>query len=300
MLLDTLYEGAADPWGLAISSDSRTLWISISGTHQVYKVDLYNLHQLLNGNIPPGRGLAIPPSHFVQNPAITNPIPISGLRLRRMDHKRALLKNNLGALYSAGLLTKIKLAGQGPRGIAISPDGTRVAVGAYFAGQIYLINTSTNQAVQTIALGNQPAEDSVRRGERTFHDASTTTQKWLSCATCHPEGRADGLDWDMPNDGIGTPKNTKSMYKVFETPPAMWRGVRNDAATGINAGFKFIKFKTPTQQELDDVAAYIKSIKEETSPYCNADGSMTADALAGKALFESSGTHVLLATTVPI
>ena len=56
VLLDTLYEGAADPWGLAISSDSNTLWVSISGTHQVYKVDLYNLHQLLNGNIPGGGG----------------------------------------------------------------------------------------------------------------------------------------------------------------------------------------------------------------------------------------------------
>ncbi|HEX3048789.1 MAG TPA: cellulose binding domain-containing protein, partial [Bacillota bacterium] len=85
--------------------------------------------------------------------------------------------------------------------------------------------------------------------------------------------------------------NTKSMYKIFETPPVMWRGVRADAPTGINAGFKFIKFRTPTQQELDDVANYIKSIKEENSPYCNPDGSMTADAAAGKALFESTATQ---------
>ena len=115
----------------------------------------------------------------------------------------------------------------------MSSDGTRVAVGAFFAGQVYLINTSTNAITQTISLGTQPAEDSVRRGERTFYDASTTTQKWLSCATCHPEGRADGFNWDMPNDGVGNTKNTKSMYKAFEISPAMWRGVRADAATGI-------------------------------------------------------------------
>ena len=290
VLLDTLYEGAADPWGLAISSDSRTLWVSISGTHQVYKVDLYNLHQLLNGS-GPARPQGDPTLTFRSKSGYNKPYSDIWFAIKMDRSKQALLKNNLGALYSAGLLTKIKLAGQGPRGIAISPDGTRVAVGAYFAGQIYLINTATNQTVQTIALGSQPAEDSVRRGERTFHDASTTTQKWLSCVTCHPEGRADGLNWDMPNDGIGTPKNTKSMYKVFDTPPAMWRGIREDATAGIIAGFKFIKFKTPTQQELNDVAAYIQSIEEETSPYCNADGSMTADALAGKALFESSGTQ---------
>ena len=51
----------------------------------------------------------------------------------------------------------------------------------------------------------------------------------------------------------GNTKNTKTMYKAFEISPAMWRGIRADAATGVNAGFKFIKFRTPTQQELDDV-----------------------------------------------
>jgi len=30
-LLDTISDGAADPWGLAISSDSNTLWVSVSG-----------------------------------------------------------------------------------------------------------------------------------------------------------------------------------------------------------------------------------------------------------------------------
>jgi cytochrome c peroxidase len=288
VLLDTLYEGAADPWGLAISSDSKTLWASISGTHQVFKIDAYNLHQLLTGNIP---GSGNPTLTYRSKAAFSKPYSDIWFAIKADSSKRALLKNNLGALWSAGLLTKIKLPGQGPRGISMSSDGTRVAVGAYFAGQVYTINTSTNAIAQTISLGTPPAEDSVRRGERTFFDGSTTTQKWLSCGTCHPEGRADGFDWDMPNDGVGNSKNTKSMYKVFETPPAMWRGVRADAATGVNAGFKFIKFRTPTQQELDDVGAYIQSFTEEVSPYRNTDGTMTADALAGKTIFQSSGAQ---------
>ena len=205
--------------------------------------------------------------------------------------KRTLLVNDLGALWSAGLLTKIKMPGQGPRGLSITPDGGNVAVGAYYAGQVYMIDTAANAVTKTISLGTQPAEDAVRRGDRTYHDASTTLQKWLSCATCHPEARADGLDWDMPNDGIGNTKNTKSHLYAFETPPSMWRGIRADAATGIIAGFKYIKFKNPTQQELDDVSAYIKSLTEEVSPYRNTGGSMTADAIAGKAIFESSATQ---------
>lgn len=438
VLLDTSMEGAADPWGVTVSPDNNTLWVSIAGNHQVYKVDLYNLHQLLQGNIPgigsyytsfdstaqyrllskrsskaidvPGSSTTngtqliqytysggnnqkwkivdagggyykiqnIATSKFIDNqgsaaekapvaqwdsstsdnqkwsianlgggyykfinkasgkaldtlelpgnnaglvqvtsnatdgqqwqivkigdnaiPTLVNraksdyakPYSDIWFAIKADPNKKSQLKNDFGALWSAGLLKKIKLPGQGPRGISISADGTKVAVGAYFAGAVYMINTATNTVTQTIPLGTNPAEDSVRRGERIFHDASTTTQEWLSCATCHPEGRADGLNWDMPNDGVGNPKNTKSMYKVFDTPPAMWRGIRADATTGVRSGFKFIKFREPSQQEVDDVSAYIKSFTEEVSPYRNSNGTMTADATAGKALFESSQTQ---------
>ena len=50
-LLDRMTEEAADPWGLTISPDSKTMWVSVSGTHQVLKIDLNRLHELLNGNI---------------------------------------------------------------------------------------------------------------------------------------------------------------------------------------------------------------------------------------------------------
>ena len=37
---------------------------------------------------------------------------------------------------------------------------------------------------------------SVRRGEILFHDASDCFERWQSCASCHPDARADGLNWD--------------------------------------------------------------------------------------------------------
>jgi len=211
-------------------------------------------------------------------------------KIKADPSQKDMLKYDLGALWGAGILKKIELPGQGPRGISISPDGKTIATAAYFAGEVYLINAAQDKIQSVIKLGNQPAENQVRRGERIFHDASTTTQKWLSCVSCHPEGRADGLNWDMPNDGIGNTKNTKSLLNVFDTPPAMWRGVRDDAHVGIVAGFRFIKFREPTQGEIDDVTAYVKSLSSEPNPYLNEDGTMTADAVAGKAIFESSET----------
>lgn len=438
-LLDRKMEGAADPWGLAISPDSKTMWVSVSGTHQVLKIDLNGLHQLLNGNLSgadssqfdqnsyykivnkkstkvidvPG-GNTANNTQLVQwddlgnnnqqfkfvagsdgyysiinkgtNKALDNAgatgensavvewdisssdnqkwkiidagdgyyklqvkssqkyldvqdasensnagivtnssstslsqqwkisksgtagsssnysllfrsksgfdKPYSDIWLQIKDDPSNIdkLKYDLGALWGADLIKEINLPGQGPRGISLSPDGKGVAVGAYFAGEIYFIDAAGNTLKGTARLGVQPEESQVRRGERIFYDGSTTTQKWLSCASCHPDGRADGLNWDMPNDGIGNTKNTKSMLDVFDTPPAMWRGIREDAHAGVKAGFKFIKFKEPTQQELDDVEAYIKSLASEPDPYSDSNGTMTQDAAAGKAIFESSET----------
>lgn len=442
-ILDRIMEGAADPWGLAISADSKTMWVSVSGTHQVLRIDLNKLHQLLVGNMTggssepvtqfnpnsyykfinrnSGKALDVPGGNAANNTQLVqwedngnnnqqyriiansdgyytivnkgtnkaldnagatgdnSPVvewdqsysdnqkwklidtgdgyyklqikssqkymdvkdssasdnagivtnssstglsqqwkimsggnsgtpnsnysllfrsksgydkPYSDIwfQIKADPTKKDMLKYDLGALWGAGILKEINLPGQGPRGISISPDGKEIAVGAYFAGEVYFIDTTANTLHSTVKLGTQPAEDQARRGERIFYDASTTTQKWLSCASCHPDGRADGLDWDMPNDGVGNTKNTKSMLNIFDTPPAMWRGVRSDADVGIKAGFRFIKFKEPTQQELDDVTAYIRSLASEPNPYADKDGTMTADAAAGKAIFESSET----------
>ncbi len=49
MLLDTVTEGAADPWGIALSPDGGTAWISIAGAHQIARIELGRLHELLAG-----------------------------------------------------------------------------------------------------------------------------------------------------------------------------------------------------------------------------------------------------------
>ena len=49
LLLDHPFEGAADPWGVVATPDGSTLWITISGVHQLARIDLPRLHEFLAG-----------------------------------------------------------------------------------------------------------------------------------------------------------------------------------------------------------------------------------------------------------
>jgi len=200
---------------------------------------------------------------------------------------RNRLAYDLGALWGAGVMEVIRIPGQGLRSMALSPDGQTLAIAAYYTGAVFLVDTLNGAGKGQISLGPQPVEHAARRGERLFHDGTLSQQGWLSCATCHPGGRSDGLNWDLPNDGIGNPKNTKSMLLSIETPPAMAHGVRADAPTAIAAGFRFIHFTQPSAQTLADVEAYVAAMEPEPSPYRTTEGRLTTAAEQGRVLFHS-------------
>ena len=250
-LLDQSVDGAGTPWGVAVDGSGRTLWIALPGVHELARLDLAGLRALL-----------------VENPEL-----VDGL------------KYDLTSLYRSGLLQRVPLEANGPRGIALSPDETQIAVAAYFSGELLLTDPSGVVAFR-IPLGAQPVADSIRRGESLFCNASNSYQRWVSCVTCHPGGRTDGMNWDLLNDGFGNPKNVKSMLHATHTEPAMWTGVRANAMVGIEAGFKYIEFQARPEQDYEDIYNYLASLEPEPSPHL-ADGWLTPDAVQGKAIFES-------------
>jgi DNA-binding beta-propeller fold protein YncE/cytochrome c1 len=276
LLLDRLSEGAADPWGVVLSKDGKTLWVTLSGVHQVARVDLEGLHLLLEGkDLPPPK-----------DP--TRPRAISDIwnEVKKDPKKRELLVNDLAALYGAGLLDRTPIEGKGPRGVDLSPDGKTLASAVYFSGAVALTDADTGKTVKMIAIGASPAPDQLRRGEQIFHDAVYCFQHWLSCASCHPnQARADGLNWDLLNDGLGNPKNGKSLIWSHKTPPTMSLGVRASMEVATVAGFRYIQFHEPQPDEIEAVQAWLRSIEPEPSPHLE-KGQLSAAAKRGKAIFE--------------
>jgi len=273
VLLDTIHEGAADPWGIALASDGKTAWVSIAGVQQIAKIELARLHELLagRGDI---RSLGLYGASVWQS-------------IKDNPSKRGELTNRLSALYAAGLLSRVSLPAQCPRGIALSPDGNQLAVASYYSGEVLLLDPGSCRVTKTISLGSQPGPDAVRQGEFVFHDARHCFQHWLSCSTCHPDGRADGMNWDLVNDGIGNPKNARSLLLSSRTPPLMSLGIRENMEEAVEKGFQFVQFREIDPDDLDAVRAYVAALEPEESPWLVV-GRLSKKALKGQDIFEDA------------
>jgi len=277
VLLDLVTEGAADPWGIALSADASTAWISIAGTHQIARIELARLHDFMAGR---GDIKSLGLSDSYSSPAAI------WQQIKEDPGKRDQLSYHLSALYAADLLSRIRIPAQCPRGIALSPDGKCLAVASYYTGEVLLLDPDRCGVMKTIDLGPQPKPDEVRHGEFVFHNGHHSFQHWLSCATCHPDGRADAMNWDLLNDGIGNPKNAKSLLWSHKTPPAMALGVRASMEVAALKGFQFIQFREVEEGDLKAVQAFLRAMQPEHSPHL-VNGRLSEKALRGKALFES-------------
>jgi mono/diheme cytochrome c family protein len=98
----------------------------------------------------------------------------------------------------------------------------------------------------------------------------------------------DGLNWDLLNDGIGNPKNNKSLLLTHKTPPAMSTGVRGSAEAAVRAGIRHILFTEQPPEVAEAMDAWLKSLQPVPSPQL-VKGKPSPAAKRGEKLFRSRG-----------
>ncbi|MDP6637065.1 MAG: beta-propeller fold lactonase family protein [Phycisphaerae bacterium] len=258
VLLDNVNSGAANPHGLAISKDAKRLFVGHRGVHKISVIDLNRLRYLIR---------------------------TAGAEKLKTAHV------NLAMLWRDGrIIKRTPAGGLGPTGMTICPSDQSIYLANYYSDSIAVLDGVTGKLRKTISLGGREKMDIVRRGEFLFHDASQCFQNWLSCASCHPRTRVDGVNWDLLNDGVTNPKNAKSLVGSWRTPPAMALGVRASMEVAVEKGFRFIEFVQPSDDVLKAVRAYLRDVKHIPSPYHRKpDGSLDASAARGKKLFAKAG-----------
>lgn len=194
---------------------------------------------------------------------------------------KAVIDYDLTFLY--GLRERIKLDGNGPRSMVM--NGDKLYIPTYFTDILNVVDLKDN-SVTSFAWNPDREETKENKGERYFNDASHCFQNWQSCNGCHPgDARTDGMNWDLMNDGVGNPKNCKSLLFSHTTAPCMISGIREHAELAVRAGFRFIQFFDVTEEDADCVDAYLKSLKPVPSPLL-VNGELSEKAKEGQKIFE--------------
>jgi hypothetical protein len=70
----------------------------------------------------------------------------------------------------------------------------------------------------------------------------------------------DALDWDLLNDGVGNPKNNRSLLLSHRAPPAMSMNIRETADSAIRAGLEHVLFTVQPDSVAVAMGEYLKAL----------------------------------------
>jgi len=241
--LDHFTFAAANPWGIACSEDGKWLVVSHAGTMDVSVIDRLAMHENFENSLAPYPAMGATP-----------------------DHAEDLIPTQ----------KRVFTSGRGPRAVTIGKEPAEngemreyVYVVNYFSDsvdRIVLADSPFNSGRTLHLAGKPPVWTKERWGESLFNDGQLCFEQWQSCASCHPDARADGLNWDLLNDGSGNPKSTKSMLYAHKTAPAMAVGVRVNAELAVRKGIEMIHFTHPKEEEACAIDAYLTALEARRAP----------------------------------
>jgi YVTN family beta-propeller protein len=267
VLLDNVDRGAANPWAVAWSADSQRIFVSHAGTHEISMIDWPALQAKL---VKVAGNTSKPSRDYVATSLVPADVP-----------------NDLAFLVGVRQRIKLLETDRGPRALALA--GGELWVANYFTDNLTRIDLAGEKPrLQSVALGEVKPMTQIRRGEHLFNDGMICFQGWQSCASCHSsDARVDGMNWDNLNDGIGNPKNVKSLLLAHQTPPSMAMGVREDAEYAVRAGIRHTLFTVQPEEDCVALDEYLKALQPIPSPWL-VDGGLSPAAERGKALFFDS------------
>jgi cytochrome c peroxidase len=102
----------------------------------------------------------------------------------------------------------------------------------------------------------------------------------LACASCHPDGRADGLSWRIDKQELQTPVLAG---RVVGTHPFKWDGGDADLTASLTSTMKRLGGTGLTKPQTEALTAYLEALTPPTAPARDAQ-----QVARGQKLFDSS------------
>jgi mono/diheme cytochrome c family protein len=178
-----------------------------------------------------GRSLSLSPGHHIPSFACGLPraAVVSGdqLYVACMGIDRLIQLDARSIEPTLTQLRSFEIA-PGPSGVAVDARNQRALVASQFGPVLSVVDLAldaslTSRRLELARPGSPPLSAELARGRALFHATSDSriSQDGRACASCHPDGRTDGLTWITP-DG---PRQTISLAgRSRKSGPFGWFG----------------------------------------------------------------------------
>jgi YVTN family beta-propeller protein len=335
------------PFDLAIHPQSGELWIANSQSlnltrfepelrgdfarHRLTRVPLSGTPAPQIHDLNPGINHAILPNEPAKAIALAQPTALAltpdgsrawvaafnSDRIAEVDTATGAVLHRTDVRMNGGNSTAMR----GPRGLALSPDGSRLHVLNKLSNSITTIDTASRSILSEIPTGSlDPTPPVVRSGRGFLFDARLSGNGTVSCATCHLDADRDGLAWDLgdpagsmvtvqganlsahnltlrnrqlhPMKGPMTTQTLRGMASniagVTQPPAAVtpkfhWRGDK-PSIQSFNSTFPNLMGGSPLPAaDMDALAAYLTTIPHHPNPNRNPDRSLPVSFNGGNA-----------------
>ncbi len=202
--------------------------------------------------------------------------------------------------------------GNNPRAVRFAPDGRSVLVYNALDFEIVALQIPDGKEIARAQVTKCPLSEELLLGKKLFYTAlqPMSARSWISCASCHPDGDADGRTWQQP-EGL---RNTQPLAGLSWTHPVHWSADRDEVQDfehtiqgKLMQGQGLLQGRLPDalgerfsgkSKPLDALAAYTNSHKYSLSPF--AKSGLSESAKRGQQLFFSAETKCATCHSGPI
>jgi mono/diheme cytochrome c family protein len=182
---------------------------------------------------------------------------------------------------------------RGPLAIAIVPGGKRAVVWSSIARAVSIVELGggydakekSKKALMVAEIARvRPLDESIARGREIFHRSGdrTISRDGLACASCHPDGRDDGIVW-------GSPKGRRRPITLAgnETRAATfgWGAESATIEEHVTETIQRLGGRGLAKDDLASVLAYVRSLK----PIPRAEREPSTEAQRGENVFRDRG-----------
>ncbi len=191
--------------------------------------------------------------------------------------------------------------GQGPTGLILDEDRTRLYVLNKFESSLSVIDLATEQVIDSIPFFD-PTPPAVNIGRTHFYDTHKNSGLGqIACASCHVDARTDRLAWDLGNPAgetkefnqnclMGTsnscadwhpmkgPMVTQTLQDIIGLEPLHWRGDK-DGLEEFNGAFVGLQGDDTmlTPEEMQEFKDFLATVIFPPNPFRNFDNSLPTD-----------------------